>query len=59
MFNFIPDELVWAIQREREQELRAVLPHTKYKPDPERHAHERKDNHDTLGLWVSPSLRAG
>jgi hypothetical protein len=59
MMNFIPDELVWAIQREREQELRAVLPHTKHKPDAERHVHERKDSHNTLGLWVSPSLRAG
>ena len=59
MLNFIPDELIWAIQREREQELRAVLPHTKHKPDPERHSHERKDAHNTLGLWVSPSLRAG
>lgn len=59
MLNFIPDELVWAIQREREQDLRAVLPHTKNKPEEERHAHERKDKHDTLGLWVGPSLRAG
>ena len=59
MLYFIPDELVWAIEREREQELRAVLPHTRHKPDPERHTHERKDDHNTLGLWVSPSLRAG
>jgi hypothetical protein len=36
-----------------------VLPHTKNKPEEERHAHERKDKHDTLGLWVGPSLRAG
>ncbi len=58
MFSFMPDELVWAMQREREQEVRAVLPHTKHKPDPERHVHERTDNHTTLGLWVTPGLRA-
>jgi hypothetical protein len=58
MLNFMPDELVWAMQREREQEARAVLPHTKYKPDPERHIHERQDAHNSLGLWVTPSLRA-
>jgi hypothetical protein len=58
MLSFYPDELVWAIQREREQDLRAVLPHTKQKPESERHTHERQHRHDTLGLWVSPALRA-
>jgi hypothetical protein len=58
MLSFYPDELVWAVQREREQEVRAVLPHTKYKPEPERHVHERRDPHNSLGLWVYPSLRA-
>jgi hypothetical protein len=58
MFNYLTDELVWAIRREREEEARSVLPHTAGKPDPERSTHEH-DNHRAEGIWVAPTLRAG
>lgn len=58
MLSFATDELVWAMQREREEEARNVHPHTKRKPDPERTSHDR-DNHSPLGLWISGSLRGG
>ena len=57
MFNYLTDELVWAIRREREEEARSVLPHTSRKPDPERSNHEDRRAGD--GIWVAPSLRAG
>ena len=57
MMSFMPDELVWAMQREREREARNVLPHTERKPDAERSTLEQDRN--TVGVWVGPSLRAG
>jgi hypothetical protein len=57
MMNFMPDELVWAMQREREREARNVHPHTERKLDAERSTLEQKRN--PLGVWVGPSLRAG
>ena len=58
MLSFVSDELVWAMQREREEEILKVRPHTARKPDPERTSHDH-DDRNTLGLWVAPSLRAG
>ena len=57
MFSFIPDELAWAIRREREEEARSVLPHTSIKPDPERTFREVRQSEP--GVWVAPSLRLG
>ena len=57
MMSFMPDELVWAMQREREQEARDVLPHTRGKRKVER-ATKEQDRND-LGVWVGPNLRAG
>jgi hypothetical protein len=57
MMSFMPDELVWAMQREREQEARDVLPHTRGKRKPERATIEQERN--DLGVWVGPNLRAG
>ena len=57
MMSFMPDELVWAMQREREREARNVLPHTKRKPDAERSTLEQERNPG--GVWVGPRLRAG
>ncbi|HEY8768024.1 MAG TPA: hypothetical protein VIP09_12320 [Dehalococcoidia bacterium] len=53
----MPDELVWAMQREREREARNVLPHTERKPDAERSTLEQERN--AVGIWVGPSLRVG
>ena len=58
MLGFTPDELVWAIQREREEEARHVNPHTSRKPDTERTPLDR-ENRNPLGTWVAPNLRAG
>ena len=44
MMSFMPDELVWAMQREREREARNVLPHTERKPDAERSTLEQERN---------------
>jgi hypothetical protein len=55
--SFMPDELVWAMQREREQEARDVLPHTRGKRKAERATIEQE--HNGLGVWVGPNLRAG
>ena len=57
VFTFMPDELAWAIRREREEEARNVLPHTTLKPDPERIV--REDRRVPGGSWISTSLRAG
>jgi hypothetical protein len=57
MMSFMPDELVWAMQREREREARNVLPHTERKPEAERSTLEQERN--PVGVWVGPSLRAG
>jgi hypothetical protein len=57
MMSFMPDELVWAMQREREREARNVLPHTERKPDAERSTLERERN--PVGVWVGPRLRVG
>lgn len=57
MMSFMPDELIWAMQREREREARNVHPHTERKPDAERSPLEQQRN--PLGVWVGPSLRAG
>jgi hypothetical protein len=53
----MPDELIWAIRREREEEARNVQPHTARKPDPERIVHETR--RAPLGSWIAPSLKAG
>lgn len=58
MFAFLSDELVWAIQREREEEARSVHPHTARKPDPERHTHNN-EGHSSLGFWLDRHLRPG
>ena len=58
MFTFMPDELIWAIRREREEEARNVLPHTARKPDPERTFHQFRREQRTPS-WVSASLKAG
>lgn len=57
MMSFIPDELVWAMQREREREARNVQPHTERKAEAERSTLEQE--HNPLGVWAGPSLRAG
>jgi hypothetical protein len=57
MMSFMPDELVWAMQREREQEARNVLPHTRGKREAERSTLEQERN--DVGIWVGPNLRAG
>jgi hypothetical protein len=56
MFAFVSEELVWAMQREREEEVRAVHPHTERKPDPERHVHGTA-GHSRLGIWLDSHLR--
>jgi hypothetical protein len=56
MMSFMPDELIWAMQREREREVRNVRPHTERKPDAERSPLEQERS--PLGVWVGPSLRA-
>ena len=58
MLSFMPDELVWVMQREREQEARAVHPHTERQPNGKRSAREQ-ERHNWLGIWVAPSLRIG
>lgn len=58
MFTFMPDELIWAIRREREEEARNVMPHTSRKPDPERTVHDFRPEQRSPN-WVSPSLKAG
>jgi hypothetical protein len=34
MQSYIPEELIWAITREREEEARRVRPHTERRTDP-------------------------
>lgn len=58
MFSFMPDELIWAVRREREEEARNVMPHTTRKPDPERHTHTDRPE-QSPAAWISSSLRAG
>ena len=58
MFTFMPDELIWAIRREREDEARNVLPHTARRPDLERTFHQFR-REQRPASWVSPSLKAG
>ena len=57
MLSFVTNELVWAIQREREEEIRNIRPHTARKPDPERTTHD-PNGQGPVGLWIAPSLRA-
>jgi hypothetical protein len=57
MFGFISEELVWAIRREREEEVRSINPHTTPKPDPERAVHG-PDSFGPAGIWIAPALRA-
>lgn len=57
MLNFVPEELVWAITRERQEEARQTRPHTAVRPDPERTAHERHDS-AADGIWAGRTLRA-
>lgn len=58
MFAFMPDELIWAIRREREEEARNVMPHTARKPDPERSIPEYRPE-QAPASWISASLKAG
>jgi hypothetical protein len=57
MLSFVTNELVWAMQREREEEIRQIRPHTAHKPDPERTSIRPDSDEDSLGLWIAPSLR--
>src|ERR1700674_3130121 len=57
MMSFMPDELVWAMQREREREARNVLPHTETTPDAERSTLEQERN--PVGVWIGSTLRPG
>ena len=52
MFNFIIDELVWAMGREREEEARQIRPHTERRPDS-----ERQQPQQDWGHWVALALR--
>lgn len=57
MLGFITDELVWAIRREREEEVRNIRPHTTPKPDTERTVRGPGAS-GPMGLWSGPALRA-
>lgn len=59
MLGFITDELVWAVQRERAEEVRNIHPHTAIKADKDRAPLERDDGGNPLGTWIAASLRAG
>ncbi len=56
MMSFMPDELVWAMQREREQEARNVLPHTTGTREAENSTLEQPRNE--VAAWIGPKLRA-
>jgi hypothetical protein len=53
---FVTDELVWAVRRERSEEMRQIRPHTDRKPDGERSAHEH-EGHVACETWAGPALR--
>ena len=59
MLGFITDELVWAVQRERAEEVRNIHPHTALKSEKDRALLERENGHNPLGSWIAASLRAG
>jgi hypothetical protein len=54
----MPDELIWAIRREREEEARNVMPHTSRRADSERVVHTHRPEQASPS-WVSSSLKAG
>jgi len=58
MLSFMTDELVWAIQRERQEEARKLRPHVEPKPQSER-AVLGHDERDGGGLWLGRTLRGG
>ncbi|MEK7247530.1 MAG: hypothetical protein AAB092_03565 [Chloroflexota bacterium] len=58
VFTFMPDELIWAIRREREEEARNVMPHTTRKADPERSVRQFRPE-QSAASWIAPSLKAG
>ena len=58
MFTFMPDELIWAIRREREEEARNVMPHTTPRPDPERSVAQFRPE-QRPAKWIAASLKAG
>jgi hypothetical protein len=58
VFTFMPDELIWAIRREREEEARNVMPHTSRRADSERVVHTHRPEQASPS-WVSSSLKAG
>jgi hypothetical protein len=54
----MPDELIWAIRREREEEARNVMPHTTPKADPERSVRQFRPE-QPAARWISARLKAG
>ncbi len=57
MLGFLSEELVWAIARERQEEMRNIRPHTEIRPDPERSTQERQ-RRDPVSIWLAGYLRA-
>lgn len=54
MLGFLSDELVWAIARERGDELRATHPHTRRRPDV-----EAVQAQSRMWLWLDGALKIG